>query len=359
MTSITRYYRELAEGKRNALPDRLLLFLLAPLALCYGTLLGLRATLFAAGFFRTLHLPRPEVSVGNLTVGGTGKTPMVALLARELLARGRKVAVLSRGYGGTLHGRGEHLVSDGARILLAPEEAGDEPVLLARSVPGLMVVIGADRHRAGLLAMERLNPDLFILDDGYQHLRLWRNLNILLLDCRSPFGNGRTFPAGLLREPRSALNRADLVIHTRCREGAEPGEILPGVPSCRGDHQLVGFTPLGEGGEPHPFAELHGLRGVAFAGIADPEAFFSGLVSAGLTLVATLPLPDHCRYQETELAAICRLAREHGADYLITTTKDAVKLFPHRERLGAIHAALMELRLADRRPLEAALEKLL
>ena len=355
MSTVERYYRELAQGKRRGVADRLLIAALTLPALCYGALLRLRAMAYTAGVFSSRRLPRPVVSVGNLSVGGTGKTPMVALLARRLMARGKRVVVLSRGYGGSLRGK-TAVVADGNHVFLSPVEAGDEPVLLAMSVPGLMVVVGSDRYQAGLLAMERLAPDVFILDDGFQHLRLERDLNILLLDGSRPFGNGLTFPAGLLREPAGAVHRADLVVYTRC-EGAPPQGVTE-KPSCGSTHQLTGAIPL-SGGEELSFSGLRHLRAVAFAGIAEPAGFFHSLQREGVQLAATLPFPDHCPYGEQNLAAIVRLKKTSGADYLITTGKDGVKLAPHLDRLGPTYTAGLELRLERPALLEEALDRLI
>jgi tetraacyldisaccharide 4'-kinase len=219
-----------------------------------------------------------------------------------------------------------------------------------------MVVIGPDRYRAGCLAMERLEPDIFILDDGFQHLRLKRDLDLLLLDCAKPFGNGRTFPAGRLREPAAAAGRADLVVFTRCN-GHEPADEID-KPWCAASHRLTAALPLA-GGMPQAFLALQALRGIAFAGIAEPASFFESLEREGLHLTATLAFPDHCKYEEPEIAALCKLKESSRADYLITTEKDAVKLTSYRERLGTVYAAGLELRFADAGPLEAALEKLL
>ena len=235
-----RYFRELLDGSRRGIIDRLIFALLVIISVPYGIVIRLRALAYALVAVPSHTLPRPVISVGNLTVGGTGKTPAVAMLARHFIARGKKVAVLSRGYGGALRGR-EALVSDGETIFLSAVEAGDEPFLLASSVPGLAVVVGSDRYGAGLRALERLAPDIFILDDGFQHLRLRRDLNILLLDSSRPFGNERVLPAGLLREPQSAGNRADLIIYTRSSEGGEPDH-FPGKPACRAFHHLAGIT---------------------------------------------------------------------------------------------------------------------
>lgn len=350
------YFRQVLAGNRRDLPARLLGAVLSPLALPYALVMRLRALAYAWGVLRTHRLGRPVISVGNLTAGGTGKTPTAALLARMLLARGMRVALLSRGYGGSLEGE-TRIVSDGCTVFLSAVEAGDEPVLLARTVQGLMVVIGADRYQAGLLAERELAPDIFLLDDGFQHIRLYRDLNILLLDCRNPFGNGRTLPAGLLREPRSAAARADLVIFTRCAENDAP-TASAGLPSCRAGHRLTALEPLPEG-ETIPFAALTGERVFVFAGIAEPEHFFAGLRAAGLAVVGSLPLSDHCRYGEAEIAALRRQAAESGASVFVTTGKDAVKLTPFLSRLGRTYAATLELDIFDPAPLEAALDKVL
>ena len=241
MATVETYFRELVEGRRRGWFDRILLALLTLLSVPYELLLRLRARAYAAGILPPTVWTRPVISVGNLTVGGTGKTPAVAMLAKYFIARGKRVAVLSRGYGGSI--RGEAIVSDGETLFLSAAEAGDEPYLLASTVPGLMAVVGANRFRAGLLAKERLAPDIFILDDGFQHLRLKRKLDILLLDCSRPFGNGRTLPAGLLREPRTAAERADIIIYTRCSGDEEP-DYFPEKPACRAFHHLVGVSPL-------------------------------------------------------------------------------------------------------------------
>jgi len=349
------FFRQLWDGKRNGPADRLFLNLLKPLSVPYAQALRLRAEAYEAGLFRSFHLPKPVISVGNLTVGGTGKTPMVVYLARWFMERGKRVTVLSRGYGGSRQGK-VSIVADWDTIQLTPAEAGDEPYLLACSVPGLSVVIGADRYRAGLLALERLDPDILILDDGFQHQRLKRDLNLLLLDCGKPFGNGWTLPAGTLREPVTAVQRADLVIFTRCNDRNPPH--VTGKPSCSASHRLTVALPLA-GGEPLPFRALQGLRGLAFAGIAQPAPFFASLEGEGLHISATLAFPDHCNYGEPEMVALCRLKETCRADYMITTGKDAVKLVSFAERLGRVYAAGLELRFADAGPLTAALGKLL
>lgn len=349
------YFRELVAGSRQGLADRLLFAFLVLCSFPYALVMKLRAFGYRTGILPSRRLPRPVISVGNISVGGTGKTPTVLLIARHLLERGKRVVVLTRGYGGSLEGE-IRIVSDGAQLLLSPEEAGDEPCLLASALPGLMVVMGPDRYRAGCLAMERLAPDIFLLDDGFQHQRLVRDLDILLLDGTRPFSTGRTLPAGLLREPPSAARRADLVIFTRST-GAVPdtGTLVRGIPLCTSRHRLERYMPL-KGGEERPLTDLAGRRIIAFAGIADPAAFFNGLEEAGLPLVATLAFPDHTRYGKDELEALGRLKQDKKGNCLVTTAKDAVKLQPYRGILGDCCVALLELRLNDPHLLAHALE---
>lgn len=322
--SYQTYWRELASGRRTESVDKLVLLFLTPSAWLYSFALRLRAALYRIGILKTFRLPRPVVSIGNITVGGTGKTPVTASIARFLLAQGYRVAVLSRGYGGSLEGQ-TCVVSDGLTIMLGAVECGDEPYLLASTVPGLMVVIGTDRYAAGQLAIEQLAPDIFLLDDGFQHLRLHRDLNILLQDFSRPFGNGLTLPAGILREPSSAAGRADLVIFTRAPKGATAPVDTGAVPCCSSSHTIADLLPL-NGGTPVPFSGCHGQKVLAFAGIADPGSFFAGLRDEGLELVRCLSFPDHVVYNRERCDEIAEAVRTSGADVLVTTEKDGVKL---------------------------------
>jgi tetraacyldisaccharide 4'-kinase len=356
VVDLAHYFQDLVSGKRQGAADRLLLASLKLVSHLYALILSVRALAYRLGALPSRKLPRPVISVGNITLGGTGKTPMTARLAADLIGRGLRVAVLSRGYGGTANGA-LRIVSDGSQILLSPEESGDEPYLLARKVPGLMVVIGADRHQAGLLALKELQPDIFILDDGFQHLRLKRDLDLLLLDAAKPFANGYTLPAGFLRERISACRRADLVVYTRSAQAGAPN-LFPDKPSLWTSHALSGMVPV-SGGETIGLQALQGKRITAFSGIANPASFFDLLESCGVRLTATLSFADHTRYGDQEVAAICRLKTASRSTVLITTEKDAVKLAPHAEKLGACFAVLLEMECADLGVLDTALEKLL
>ena len=266
--------------------------------------------------------------------------------------------MLSRGYGGALKGR-TAIVSDGREIFLDAGQCGDEPFLLASTVPGVMVVIGSDRYAAGLHAMEILSPDIFLLDDGFQHLRLSRDLNILLLDCKRPFGNGWTLPAGLLREPCVAVGRADLIIHTRCSDDTSPATVNSGKPFCKARHRLESVVPP-LGGPPVAIEGLRGKKVLAFAGIAEPDHFFDELRSRGMELVDSVTFPDHAVYNEVRIAELCFRMRACGAEYAVTTEKDGVKLGqPPPELTGKILLAPLVLTIDDPAPLLALLRNFL
>jgi tetraacyldisaccharide 4'-kinase len=358
ISALSTYWRELAKGTRTGLSDRLLIMLLTPFSFAYSLIQRLRAALYQTGILRSGRLPRPVISVGNITAGGTGKTPVTAHIARILMDQGHRVAVLSRGYGGSLEGHAV-VVSDGATVMLGPGECGDEPFLLASTLPGLMVVIGTDRYAAGMLAMQQLRPDLFLLDDGFQHLQLHRDLNILLLDCSRPFGNGWSLPSGLLREPASAVQRADLVIHTRSPEGSVSASTVKGIPNCFARHRITDLVPFS--GAPTTLAStLSEKRVLAFAGIAEPTHFFDELRALGLNLVHTLRFPDHTPYGETDVSLIMDALRRYGAELAITTEKDGVKLrtkWPGTDE--KILLARLELTFDDPVPLTDSLRNLL
>lgn len=354
--SFQHYFRALLEGKRRGAVALLIQSVLLVLSMPYAILMRWRSLAFRIGVLRTRHLPRPVISVGNITAGGTGKSPMVAWIARYLIERGKRVAVLSRGYGGSAIATGG-IVSDGRRILMHAAEAGDEPVMLAETVPGLIVAVGADRYRSGLDVLRQLGPDVFILDDGFQHQRLYRDLDILLMDAERPLGNGHVLPAGLMREPRSAASRADLVVYTRC-QGVSPVHAFPGIPFCRADHEIVAVRSLDGKKAPEPVAGVRSLKGVAFAGIADPGRFFSMLRQAGLKLVAEIPFPDHCVYDNEALERIGKAMESAEGDYLITTEKDVVKLPDHFQSCQRIYAAILHISIPEAEIICSELDKL-
>ncbi len=330
-----------------------------PLSFVYGIAMRVRALFYSTGIIKTHKLPRPVISIGNLTVGGTGKTPVTAFIARFLLEKGFKVTVISRGYGGSLEGRCA-VLSDGYGLLLGPDECGDEPYMLASSVPGLAVVTGSDRYAAGMVAMERTSPDIFLLDDGFQHMRLHRDLNLMLMDCSRPIGNGRVLPAGPLREPVSAGNRADLLIYTRCTPESLPASTtLSAIPGCRLGYRLVRFVRL-DSGESLDVAKLQQQRCVAVTGIARPASFFDGLIAVGVDLVARIDFPDHEPFSSETVAKIRITCEKYSAAFILVTAKDGVKLASKKNvNLPIIVVVELELDLQDIGPLMQKLDKLL
>jgi tetraacyldisaccharide 4'-kinase len=291
----------------------------------YHAAISTRNHLFDRGLLRQKRLACPVFSVGNLTVGGTGKTPTVILLANLLRERGRRPAVLSRGYGGRT-GAPVNIVSDGNRLLMGWPEAGDEPLLIARAAPGVPVLTGSERFLTGKRALEAFGADSLILDDAFQHRSLHRDLDILLIDRTRPFGNGHLLPRGPLREPPEALQRAHLFIRTG--NGNEPEcliPLLPDRPSFPGFRRPLGIIEGGTG-PLLPVESLRGKRVCAFAGIGRPENFRKSLEGLGMEVVSFQIFPDHHPYHRAELDALCRIASETGADRIVTTEKDGIRL---------------------------------
>jgi tetraacyldisaccharide 4'-kinase len=296
---------------------------------------GLTAYLAAerAGLRRRERLPVPVISVGNLSVGGTGKTPFTIFLAGRLKAQGLRIAILSRGHGG--ESQSIRVVSDGVREALNPEQAGDEPVLLARSCPGVPVLVGKDRRQSGREALRRWPLDLLLLDDGFQYWQLARDLDIVLLDSRSPFENGYPLPRGLLREPPRNLARAGLVVATRAdridaaaRESlrSRVADLAPDARLFFAEHTPLDLIPIGAPAPtPSALEHLRGLPVAAVSAIARPESFVALLRACEADIVLERHKPDHGDFAHDEAVAVVRDAAAAGAQAVVLTEKDAVK----------------------------------
>jgi tetraacyldisaccharide 4'-kinase len=288
-----------------------------------------RRELYGRGLLTPRRLPAPVVSVGNLTVGGTGKTPVAAFLAREVMRAGKRVAILSRGYGGQR--RAVTRVSDGERLLARPPAVGEEAYWLARALPGAAVYTGSDRFLAGLAAWREFQPQLFLLDDGFQHFQLHRDLDLVLLDAASPFGNGCLLPRGPLREPVAALAAAQVLILSRFEAGVhEPARTKLAAAFPAKLILSAAITPAAAlrppGGEARPPEALRGLKLYAFAGLARPEVFRRSLGELGVDLSGFKAFPDHHAFSPGDLAALVREAGASHAAALITTGKDWARL---------------------------------
>jgi tetraacyldisaccharide 4'-kinase len=343
--------------------------ILAPLSAIYSVATRARRALYTRGVLRAQQINAPVISIGNITTGGTGKTPLVAWVARMVAQEGRRVCILTRGYGRADANR-RVLVSDGERILADAREGGDEPFLLAEMLQGVAAVVSdADRVAAARYALENLESEVFILDDGFQHLRLARDLDLVTVDATNPWGGGNLLPRGRLREPLNGLARADCIIVTRSEQAQDidalrkqAARLSGGRPillSCtrtRAIRVLSEAMPKNDAGTrgrgdegrkriddetslsfrrvsasprprvssfiPHPLPSPI----AAFCAIGNPSAFFAQIRHDGNDLKFTRAFPDHHVYVQSDVDALVSEAMQAGALGLLTTAKDAVKL---------------------------------
>ena len=306
--------------------------ILPPLSAVYSVVTRARISGYQRGWFSVAKLAAPVISVGNLTTGGTGKTPLVEwvciAVARET---GKNACVLTRGYGRT-NPQSQVVVSDGNKVLASEREAGDEAYLLAQNLLGIAsVVSNPDRLAAGEWAIKNLGSEVFVLDDGFQHLRLARDLDIVTLDATNPWGGGTLLPYGRLREPRVGLSRADCIVVTRTEQVEDAVSLIESVQQLAGAIPVVTSRMTASG-----IRSLNGQRVnnesllaqplAAFCGVGNPESFFNQLRQEGYTPVFTRAFADHHDYSQADLNGLIKEAKAHGASGLITTAKDAIKL---------------------------------
>ena len=305
---------------------------LIPLSWIYGTVVRLRAALYRIGLLPTRTLPCPVISVGNLTVGGTGKTPVTIFVVTRLLAQGCRVGVLSRGYRRASTDE-MALVSDGKRVLLDPFQGGDEPVLIARRCPQAVVAVGADRFRLGQWVLQQFPLDVLVLDDGYQHLGLGRTHDLLLVDAGAPESLRRMLPAGSLREPLAAAARASAFLITRSEDDRSGDAALerlqqaevPPRPTVRLRFSLEAVTDL-HGDPSGTLADLAGRRAIMVCGIARPASFQCDLERLGVQVVGSCVWPDHHAYSSGDLDRIKAAVAANRAEVILMTEKDAGKV---------------------------------
>ncbi len=325
-----------------------LLAVLKQLSRIYRTVIQLRLFCYNNGLFRHSMLGCQVISVGNLTVGGTGKTPVVEIFARELQKAGRRVAILSRGYKKskppflqrvankfTLHERRSppRVVSDGTRLLLDSAMSGDEPYMLASNLPEVAVLVGKDRVKSGRYAIDKLGCDTLILDDGFQYLALKPRVQIVLVDKTNPFGNENVLPRGILREPVKNIKRANFIFITKS-DGKNSQALRERIRSLNPNAEIIEcrhcprylqnvFT-----NERRELDALKGMKVTSLSGIAAPAGFEKSIETFGADLLERHRFADHHRYTQQELINIINTADELGADAIITTEKDAVR-FPN------------------------------
>ena len=318
------------------------------ISLLYGAGQRLRQLGYRKKIIPARKLPCRVICVGNLAVGGTGKTPMAMYVAEKIKQFGYQPAIVSRGYGGGAQIRGG-VVSDGRSIYMGPQQAGDEPYLIARRLKDVPVIVGKDRYAAGMLALNKFQPDVVVLDDGFQHLRLKRDVDLVLLDHLHSFGNMHLLPRGILREPISALARATACIFTRYRadgagRAASSIELIkkhsPQLPVFTSTYVPYYYT-IRSGAQisvdentdcfsPEAVKRLNGEKIFGFSGIARNHDFQDTVKNIGFKIAGFIEFTDHHRYTVHDLNHILAAAEKTGARYLITTEKDLVRIPPEK-----------------------------
>lgn len=334
-------YRKIVLEEQPGFGPWLVRILLLPLSLLYSSVIQTYKILFRVGLLRRVHLPCRVASLGNLTMGGVGKTVAVQALAHALQASGVRCVILSYGFRGSFNGD-YAVVSDMDGVLMGPEEAGDEACMLAHLLPGVPVIIGKRRPLSGAAAVRLFKPDIILLDDGFQHWRLARNFDFVLLDARKPLGNGRVFPAGILRERAASLKRAGTCILTRCDRATTaeleitrrtvgrlaPNALVFGTSHAIGTPYLVPTGNAQDCGLPAPDRRLawrmSGGLVLVVAGIGQNSAVLESVLQTGFKVGGQLEFPNHHAYTPDDVRRILRLAE--GMDAVITTEKDAIKL---------------------------------
>lgn len=341
---LTKVILEKGADENQPFPMRVLLAFLKALSFLFAFVVSVRYLLYKAGVLRRYPLGIQVISIGNVTAGGTGKTPVTELFARTLAAKGRKVAILSRGYRRKEASWWQRMftqvidpplvVSDGKRVRLDSAVGGDEPYMLASNLPGVAVVVDRDRVKAGRYAIKRLGCDTIILDDGFQYQRLKHSVEVVLVDATNPFGNGNMLPRGILREPVRHLKRADLIFLTKCR-----GDVSETVSEIRKYNKKAEIVKCSHSPkvlkdvwsrEEFPLSWLEGKTVCTLSGIASPKGFENSLRNLGAKVVWCERYADHHRYDPSEILYALNRTADMGSDALVTTEKDAVR-FPRFE----------------------------
>lgn len=315
-------------------------FFLFVVSFGYSALVKLRETFYKKGLLQSETLLCPVISIGNITIGGTGKTPMTIYIAERIEHFGHRVAIISRGYKGKAEKTGG-VVCDGRMIYMTPDKAGDEPYMIAKMLKTVPVIVGQDRYKAGMLAIKRFKPDVLILDDGFQHLKLDRDMDLVLLDSKEPFGNTYLFPRGSLRENASALFRGDAVIFTRSDAGKSESvgqikSVLPGKPIFHSVHTpYIAKIVTGDNSKlgdrlnissKYAFDIFKNIGSYAFSGIARNDDFLQTIESFNCEIRGFSRFPDHHEYTDRELDTIVKLALDLSVDFIFTTEKDYARI---------------------------------
>jgi tetraacyldisaccharide 4'-kinase len=309
---------------------RLVEVLLVPLSWLYAAICKLRLLLYRHGWLKQERLSARVISVGNVTVGGTGKTPLVIYLALKLHERNHQVAILTRGYKRQRSGMVE--IAQDTKERIAWEDVGDEPYLLSMRLPGVPIMVCKDRAASGKRAIRNFGSQILLLDDGFQHLRLKRDLDVVAIDSVNPFGNSRLLPAGILREPLGSLKRVDVFVLTKVDQTSGQDKLIemlkaqnPAAPVVRSVYRVSGVEDLFER-SPVNLDSLKGKKALVFSGIGNPLSFERTVEQLNGRILKHRIFPDHFAYREKDLEDLTMQARNLGADFIITTQKDSVRI---------------------------------
>ncbi len=343
-----QYFLEIIQGRRRRPEDRAMTMLLFVASRFYRMAVQMRLWLYTKRFYRPHAIGCLVVSIGNVSCGGTGKTPVVEVFAKTLTQKGRKVAILSRGYRSKQRSFLEKMqqkfeaqtlrvppkvVSIGDKVLLGSDYAGDEPFMLASNLKGVAVLVDKDRVNSGLYAIEELCCDTLIMDDGFQYLKLKPHINIALVDSTDPFGNHHVLPRGILREPIKNLRRADYIFLTKSNGGPHLRHLKSFLRRHNRRAEIIEcchspkyLQELNHPTHREDLARLKGAKVAALSAIANPKSFEDFLEELGAAIVHKERFADHHRYTDEEISAFARNAAKAGAEFIVTTEKDAVRL---------------------------------
>lgn len=327
---------------------------LLPFSILYGLIIYIRNKLYDWRIFKIRQLSGIRcISVGNITTGGTGKTPAAEYLAKIFLAKGKKVSILSRGY--RRKSKGTLVVSDGHQIMVDYQQSGDEPWLLARNLTGVPVVVESDRFKGGMFIRDTFHPDVLILDDAFQHRRIKRNVDIVLIDSTKGLEHDVLLPAGSLREALSGLKRSDIILLTRvdqAKETSSPRNIIKkftDAPIFETIHQPVSLSEL-NGALEFSIDIIKNKKVAIFSGIGNPEAFRNTILKLEAQVVSVTTFFDHHNYSQADVGQIQKNAADSGALWIITTEKDAVRLSNTCEIDYCIYYLKIQLKIVENEP---------
>ena len=331
---LEKYLLKVIKGEKNRFLDQIVKFFLSVLEKIYLVIVKLRELFYKIGIFKSEKLNTKIISIGNITTGGTGKTPVVEKLASELSTKDKKIGILSRGY----HSEGDSplIVSNGEEILAEFNKAGDELYMMASHLSEIPIFKGKNRYEAGELAVSEFDLDMLIVDDSFQHLQLARDLDVVVIDALNPFGYNHLLPRGVLREPLSSLQRADMIIVSRTDQVSENkiDDIKNNIHNYNPDVDIftsnhcpvrINSLTLNTNDNIKKVGDLAGKKVLALSGIGNPESFVKSLEELNIKVVETAVYPDHYDYDQDDVMNIVMKAQLNEVDFIITTEKDAVK----------------------------------